>query len=56
MTENQPALKGLSLPENLVIGRSGFTELLFRSLILLNEPYTIMQQEVLASFPNKSPC
>ena len=53
-TENQPALKGLSLPEYLVTGQSGFTELLFRSLILLNEPYAIMQQEVLASFPNKS--
>ena len=54
MTENQPALKRLPLPEYLGRRRSGFSELLFRSLILLNEPYTIMQKEVLASFPNKS--
>ena len=53
-TENQPAWTGQALPEYIQQNRSGFIDLLFRSLIIFNEPYTAIVADFESRFPGRS--
>ena len=53
-TESQPVWTGQALPEYVQRNRSWFIDLLVRSLIIFNEPYTAIVADFESRFPGSS--